>query len=157
MGQRQKLFAPVAGGGGEGLVQLLRDAGAAAGGELLGAFPAGDRQDAGDDRGGDPGLRAGIAEAEEGVGVEEELGDGARRRPASILRFSQVTSAAAVGGIGVGFGVGADADLELAGFRQLFDQFDRVGEAHRDAARSRCAPFGASPRRATISVTPASA
>ena len=121
LGQRQKLFASVAGGDGEGLVQLRRDTGAATVGKPLRTFPAGDRQDAGNDRSGDPGLLAGVAEAKEGVSVEEELGDG-RRGPGVDLALEPGHIGRAVGGIGVGFGIGTDADGERAGPRQRFNK-----------------------------------
>ena len=104
--------------------------GPAALGEAAGAGPVLDGQDAGEDRRGDPGPDAGVAEAEEGLGLEEELGDG-RGRAGVDLALQEVDVGLRVGGVGVRLGVGAHADREAARARQRLDQLDRRGEALR--------------------------
>ncbi len=75
-----------------------------------------------------PGRRAGVAEPEEGVGLEEELGD--RRGGAGIdLALEPRDVGAVVGGLGVRLGIGAGADREAPGLGQRRDQLGRVCEA----------------------------
>ena len=114
----------------EGLVHPVGDQRAAAFGEGPGRFPVHYRHDARRDRLVDARLFAGIAEAQEGFGLEEELGDRLVRagvelalEPFDIGRF--------VGGVGVRIGVGAHADGELVHIGERLDQLTAVGEALR--------------------------
>ena len=127
MGQRQKILAPVADRGGKGFLKPRRDIGVATLGKAAGAVPGDDRQDARHDRRVDPGRRAGVAEPQEGFGLEEELGDGAAGARVD-LALQPVHIGLLVGGLGVRLGISADGDVELAGGGQRLDQFHRIGE-----------------------------
>jgi hypothetical protein len=87
---------------------------------------------------GDAGGGAGVAEAEEGLGLEEELGDGGGRTGVDLAL--QVVHAVLHGrGLGMRIGIGADAERELAGLGQRLDQVDGAREAVRvrgEAARA---------------------
>ena len=107
---------------------------------------------AGHDRCGDPGIGTAASRNRiEGLVLEEKLGDRARQRPASILRFRYSTSA-----LHVSAPRGAFPDRPrprsrsppIAGQRR--DQLNRAREPLRDAARTASASAGGSPRSATI-------
>ncbi len=129
VGQRQQLFAPVAGGQVEGFVQPLRAHGRRSGRRtssrpsqlVIGRMPG--------MIGAVMPASAQASRKRRKVSASKKNWVMALEAPASILRLSQCTSAVAVGGIGVRFGVGADAERELAGRGQRLDQLDRVGEA----------------------------
>ena len=126
-GQRrgQQVGCAVAGRILEGVVNHWRDMGAAHGGELACPTPVFDRQDAWQDGRGDPGGDAGVAEAEEGFRLKEELGDGGMGTRVD-LALEVVDICLGVGGIGVLLGVGPDPDAELARLCQRLDQLDRT-------------------------------
>ena len=99
-------------------------------GELAGLGDVGDRQDAGHDLGVDPGRGGLVAEAEEAVGREEELGD--RAVGAGVdLALEIVEIGGRVGRIGMAFGIGGDRNLERRDLLQARDQLGGIGIAVR--------------------------
>src|SRR3546814_4086537 len=77
--------------------------------------------DAGNDRHVDAGGGRAVDEAEEHVGVEEELGN-RPGGPGIDLALQIVEVDDGVGGLWVHLGIGGDADLEIARPPQSFDQ-----------------------------------
>ena len=127
----------VALGGAVGLRELCRYAGAAGGREARGLGEVLDRQQAGHDGRVDPGRGATVAEAQEGLRLEEELRD--RRRGAGIDLAAEPLDVGIVGSrLGMTLGIGPDADLEPAGGERV-DQLAGVAEP----VRVRLEPLGA--------------
>ena len=93
------------------IFQDLWDGGAATCSEFLHAGPVFNRQDAGQDRGGDARIGAGIAKAQKCVGLKEELRDGAGGACVDF-RLEVVDTGLLVRGIRVAFRVGADGDVK---------------------------------------------
>ena len=77
--------------------------------------------------------------------------------PASSLRLSQVDVCGLVCGVRMLFGICTNADVEFAGVSQGRDQIDGTGKPFGMGSKQLLAPWGASPRKATMSRTPASA
>src|SRR5690242_12217227 len=108
--------------------QPTRHLGAAQAGHLLDALEVRDRHDARHDRHVDAGLRRGLAEAQEVVALEEELGDAAVGAGIDLaLQVLEVGIDARR--IGMLLGIARDADLEVADLLQAGDQCGGIGVA----------------------------
>ena len=102
-----------------------RQAGATDRREAAGGGDVRDREDAGNDLGVDTCSRRFVAEAEEAVGREEELGD----RPVGTgidLPLEVLEVEDAVAGVRVDLGIGGDRDVERGNRPQAGDQFARI-------------------------------
>ena len=149
----QKLFAVVAHGLVKCVAQPGRNGRTTGLGKATRACPVFDGQDAGNDGRVDPRLGAGIPEAKEGFCFKEKLRD---RFGCTCIYFAfePIYVGLLAGRLGVFFGVGPDAYVELP-VSASAEMSSQLSANPFGCGSKFAAPFGGSPRRATMSRTPA--